>query len=382
MKIDDVTIKNFKSLKDIELKLSNLTLITGVNSSGKSSFIQSLLVFKENFDAITFEINFRDYLELNKENGVRPPKKNASFNGIYLKLGDEKLLLSQESSNNKMTFIINIDKEKVHIDIDKELELEVEGINNPKLDTLNIFNDNNFGYLNTDRTPPAYTFPFSETQIKKGSIGLEGEYTAHYLSENKRQELTVEALQHPESKTLKLLENTYKWMGDISSGVSISASADPSIQSAKLTYQYEYGNDTTSNYSPLNVGFGLTYVLPVIVLILKSKPGDLLIIENPESHLHPKGQSKIAELCSIAAHNGVQIIIESHSDHFLNGLRVATKNKIIAPAESQIYYFEKKKNNLDTVAHSINIDKEGGLNNYPKGFFDEWDDNLDKLLGL
>ncbi len=361
MKIDKVAIKNFKSLKDIELKLSNLTLITGVNSSGKSSFIQSLLVFKENFDAITFEIQLREYLGLNKKNEAKLPKKNASFNGIYLKLGDEKLLLSQESSNNKMEFIINANKKKVHIEINKELE--IYNINNPKIDILNIFNDNNFGYLNTDRTPPAYTFPFSEMQIKKDSIGLEGEYTAHYLSENKHQKLTVEALQHPESKTLQLLENTYKWMGEISRGVSVLASSDPSTQSAKLVYQYEYNNgDTTSYYSPLNVGFGLTYVLPVIVLILKSKPGDLLIIENPESHLHPKGQSKIAELCAIAAHNGVQIIIESHSDHFLNGLRVATKNKIITPEKSQIYYFEKEKNNLDTVAHSINIDRSGHQN--------------------
>jgi predicted ATPase len=57
-----------------------------------------------------------------------------------------------------------------------------------------------------------------------------------------------------------------------------------------------YGGNTTSNYSPLNVGFGLTYVLPVIVLILKAKPGDFIIVENPESHLHPAGASALAEI--------------------------------------------------------------------------------------
>jgi predicted ATPase len=82
MKIDSVEIKNFKSLKDIELKLSNLTLITGVNSSGKSSFIQSLLVFKENFDVITFEMYVNIYL--NEENELMFAKKNASFYGKYL----------------------------------------------------------------------------------------------------------------------------------------------------------------------------------------------------------------------------------------------------------------------------------------------------------
>jgi predicted ATPase len=339
-----------------------------------------LLVFKENFDVITFEMYANIYL--NEENELMFSKKNASFNGTYLKLGDEKLLLNQESSNDKMTFIINLDNKIVHIEINKELEINSLYNHALEYNILDIFDDHNFGYLSTDRVPPAYTFPFSEMQIKNNSIGLEGEYTAHYLSENKHKKLTIEALKHPESTTLQLLENTYKWMGDISSGVTISASADPSTQSVKLSYQYEYGNNTSGNYSPLNVGFGLTYVLPVIVLILKSKPGDLLIIENPESHLHPKGQSKIAELCAIAAHNGVQIIVESHSDHFLNGLRVATKNKIIAPNESQTYFFRKEIDSLDTVVDAINIDNDGNLNNYPKDFFDEWDNNLDKLLGL
>jgi hypothetical protein len=71
------------------------------------------------------------------------------------------------------------------------------------------------------------------------------------LAENRHKSLDIEALKHPESQTLQLLENTYKWLGEISSGISISASADASTQSAKLTYQYEYGGNTTSNYSPL-----------------------------------------------------------------------------------------------------------------------------------
>jgi predicted ATPase len=215
---------------------------------------------------------------------------------------------------------------------------------------------------------------------------VNGEYTAHYLAENRHKSLDIEALKHPESQTLQLLENTYKWLGEISSGISISASADASTQSAKLTYQYEYGGNTTSNYSPLNVGFGLTYVLPVIVLILKAKPGDFIIVENPESHLHPAGQAKIADNFSSSLKNrpnfawavrtlsgkdnslktekSTTIIclvdcptrqknflanrVETHSDHFLNGVRVATKNKVIAPDKSQIYFFEKQKDSLDT----------------------------------
>jgi predicted ATPase len=64
----------------------------------------------------------------------------------------------------------------------------------------------------------------------------------------------------------------------------------------------------------------------------------------------------------------------------LNGLRVATKNKIIAPNESQTYFFRKEVDSLDTVVDSINIDNDGRIDNRPKDFFDEWDKQLDKLL--
>jgi len=76
----------------------------------------------------------------------------------------------------------------------------------------------------------------------------------------------------------------------------------------------------------------------------------------------------------------VQIIIETHSDHFLNGIRVATKKGLLKPEESQIYYFEKAKDSLETVVHSLNIDKEGRIDEWPKGFFDEWDNKLNELL--
>jgi len=120
--------------------------------------------------------------------------------------------------------------------------------------------------------------------------------------------------------------------------------------------------------------------LPIIVAILKAKEGDLLIIENPESHLHPAGQSKIAELCAIASANGVQIIVETHSDHFLNGIRVATKRGLMTPKQSKVYYFRKDKDELETKIDEINIDKNGGIDRYPKGFFDQFDEDLDKLI--
>jgi predicted ATPase len=380
MNINRVKVKNFKSLVDIDLELKNLTIITGVNSSGKSSFIQSLLLFKENYDNILFEPSIRNNCHPDVKYTVKiTPKKKFSFKGKYVNMGDSKILLSQNSSSDLMVFEIEKDKEILNITLEKNMEIKYN--KESKFEILELFNDHKFSYLTTNRTSPASLFPFSK-DINNNSIGIKGEYTTHFLSEYRHQKLKIDKLKHHDSHTSQLLENTEKWLGEISKGILIKASADESTQSSKLAYQYINKDTTSSEYSSLNVGFGLTYALPVIVLILKSKPNDLIIIENPESHLHPAGQSKIAELCAIASANGVQIIIETHSDHFVNGIRVATKQNIIRSNQSQIYYFKKEENELETKVDKINIGKDGSISDYPKGFFDQFDDDLDKLLDL
>lgn len=373
MKINNISINNFKSLKNITVSLSNLTLIAGVNSSGKSSFIQALLLIKENKNTLK-------NLNALGSDQVKNMGLNTILNtGFYTELGNKKQWLSYDSSDDNIYFKLNSEEISLQILIETKSNFELnKSIGDNKL--LNLFDDDCFCYLKTDRASPDNDFPFSEENINKGLIGLKGEYTAHYLAVNNHQILKIDALKHPNSVTNHLLDNVSMWLQEISKGVSVSATPYPDLQRVSLSYQYEYGQNTTAQLSPLNVGFGLTYVLPVIVAILKSKSGDLLIIENPESHLHPKGQAKLAELCAIAANSGVQLIIETHSDHFLNGLRVATKNNVILPEESQIYFLNKKDGELNTNTHAINIDANGKLNDWPTDFFDEWDNQLDKLL--
>jgi predicted ATPase len=159
MKIDSVKVKNFKSLKDIDIKLNNLTLITGVNSSGKSSFIQSLLLFKENLNnIICFGKNFRKNLiakHYNKLNNKTPYDilgivdneiiQQMSFNGDYINAGDPKMLLSQESFGDSMIFEILNNEHKFNISINEQLELKHDKDSDNKI--LEIFNDSTFDYL-------------------------------------------------------------------------------------------------------------------------------------------------------------------------------------------------------------------------------------------
>ena len=364
MKIKRIKIKNFKSLKNINLELSNLTLVTGVNSSGKSSFIQSILLFKQNQE---------------KFYSTRGSKV-TNINDKYVRLGNKQDILYEEAFNEDIKIKILNDKTMYSLEFNninlsiKDIKILAEERDN----LFNIFYDD-FQYISTNRISPSISYVMSEEEVDKNLIGLEGEYTAHYLSNNRHKDIFL-SLKHPKSKTTQLLENVSLWLGEISSNIEVKAKIYDELQQVNLTYSYTYQDNKTREYTPLNVGFGITYVLPIIVAILKAKPNDLLIIENPESHLHPAGQSKIAELCAIASGNGVQIIVETHSDHFLNGIRVATKKGLLTPEQSKVYYFRKDEGELETKIDEIHIDKNGGIDNYPKGFFDQFDDDLDKLV--
>jgi len=383
MKIDKVEIENFKSLKNIKLNLGDLTLITGVNSSGKSSFIQTLLLLKQNESVSNID--------------------ELKLKGEYIKVDDIKNILYQEFIP-KSTY--EIDKKKIEeatiriklignkisselaLDIIKETKEAYKStlhINDNKSTynfqkKMNLFADN-FQFLDTNRIAPQNIYEMSTEHLKNGLLGLKGEYTAHYLNKNKNNKINISALKHSKAITNRLIENVSLWLSEISNGIEISTNIYPELGKVSLLYSYSYGEKRTNSYTPLNVGFGITFVLPIIVAILKAKEGDLLIIENPESHLHPAGQSKIAELCAIASANGVQIIVETHSDHFLNGIRVATKKGLLTPEQSNIYYFRKDKDELETKIDELSIDEEGKINeNWPKGFFDEYRNQLDELL--
>ena len=105
--------------------------------------------------------------------------------------------------------------------------------------------------------------------------------------------------------------------------------------------------------------------------LLTADENGLLLIENPESHLHPKGQKMIADLMARVSSTGTQVICESHSDHIINGLRVAVKENRFPYEELSIIYFSKDKDQLTTTTE-ISADKNGILSEYPAGLLDEW----------
>lgn len=367
--VSNINLSNFKCFRNIALSLANLNLFSGINSMGKSTIIQALLLLRQSFERNS--INEGIYL-----------------NGKYVKIGSGQDLLYSNADNKIISIVIRNNEEKDYIwnliyDSKADfLKLDSNNIFSVKeLESLNLFN-NRFEYIAAERLGPKLSYEKSYYEVHvQNQMGIHGEYAVNYLYDKRNEKIQNPQVKHPEEEEEHLQAQVEKWLSEISPGIRVNFENYQHANSVGLMLKQE-DHESVNYYSTLNVGFGISYVLPVIVALLKARSGDMVIIENPESHLHPKGQRKMGELISRAASGGVQVLVETHSDHVLNGIRLSVKNGHIGPENVKLYYFSKSLQN-GTMLRCIEepkVKKDGRLSFWPEGFFDEWDKAIDELF--
>jgi len=371
--ISNLYIKNFKILKDVDISLSNLNVISGKNSVGKSSLIQALLLLRQSFEKGTLI-----------DSGLL-------LQGDLVKIGKGRDAFTRDAEEEYMQFALHwVDGCELNLSYTYKQKSDLQEVRSvfPKSVTMDnlriqsIFN-NNFSYLSADRITPEDTYPVSDYYVNTlKTLGVRGEYTPHFLTEFEHFIIEEKSILHPSNSSKTLLLQVSAWMSEISDGIKIGTKMIEEINGVSLTYEFVTENGYTDKFSPRNVGFGLTYILPVVTALLSAKKGDILLIENPEAHLHPAGQSAIGKLISLVAQTGVQLFIETHSDHILNGIRTSVAKRNIENTNVALFYFSKDEelNNHEVEITTPFLDEKGRIDEWPKGFFDEWDNQLDNLL--
>jgi len=232
----------------------------------------------------------------------------------------------------------------------------------------------NIHYISADRIGPQEFY--SKTSLTDfPNVGVRGEYTANLLSK-KKNDIVDERLRLPEGLTETVLDQTQSWLSKIFKGGNINVEAlESNIITLKLS------SDASGNfYKPINVGFGYSYALPIIVSGLIAKKGEILIVENPEAHLHPSAQAEIIKFLARVGAAGIQVFIESHSDHILNGLRLSVLEKIIAADEISIIYFSRENETLQIK--NIIVEQDGRIETWPDGFFDQTERDFERLFNI
>ena len=373
--IQNLILNNFKCFDNLELELKPLTLITGINGMGKSSIIQALLMLRQSYDTKFLEAQGKVLL-----NGELVKLVNG--NAIRYALSDSPVItISFEFESDKI-FVANIEAGSKDENLICKINKPVD------FNSIPLFNEE-FIYLDAERLGPRSEYSKSQSHNHKGRLGLgAGELTASYLFKCLRDQIPipVKNLKHPDAESDLIYENVSAWLSEITfEGAQIAAS-EISPDKLELSYSFKKGKFKGYDFSPVNVGFGFSYVLPIILAVLSAKPGSLILIENPEAHLHPAAQSKIGTLLALAADNGIQIIIETHSDHLLNGIRVLVKGDEVfgkvEPDNIVIYYFTSdNEDGIETRFYEkLVIYPDGKMDDWPSGFFDEWENNLSKIV--
>jgi len=353
--IEKVTLKNFKCFIDHSFCFSNLTVFAGSNASGKSSVIQALLLLRQSYES--------KYLE----------KRQLQLNGKLFSVGTVEDLIMEGEENRTITIGVSENGQYEIFDFEYEggkrsgfmLPLKKESVPN-EIDFLST----SFSYLCAERLGPRNLYEISEEILSSRDVGIQGEYTASILEEFGDEPVKNQDLA---GNPMSLKQAIKLWMDKILPGFNYNSNRI--IEADKVSLSF-----ATSRHRirPVNTGFGISYTLPIIVSAMNLPKKSILIIENPEAHLHPAAQSMMGQFLAHAALSGIQLIVETHSDHIINGIRLAIKEKPELSKMAVINSLHTMEGDRENI--EIRIDRDGNLDRSPVGFFDQIETDLMRLF--
>lgn len=349
--INKIEMESMKSIASMSIDIKNFNLFLGTNSSGKSTILQSLLILAQ---AQRLNVN-----EL--------PKPLNILNGPLVSLGHFEEVKSKSTKTGiKITATGNNFKDFVEISED---EVRIEGDELYK--KIKYLGANRIGALDV------YPESFSDSQ----DFDPSGSYLFSYLQNNKKMVLQENIVLNQDGSNTLLVELNF-WLRKI---LQTELQIKDIDQTGIVQITYDVKGNRISN-RPKNLGTGTSFIISILILCLASKEGDIIIIENPELHLHPKAQSVLTEFLIHIAKSGRQLFIETHSDHVFNAVRVAvaldnSSEKMETKNLFGVNFIELNENS-ESINHEIEIAGKGNINNPQKDLFDQFDNDLLRMLGF
>ena len=339
----DLHIEGFKCFEDIHLELNNMTLFTGANASGKSSVIQSLLLLK-----------------YASETGDAKAELNLDETRYAFDFGNADTLINRECKSDSVTIEIDCIG-GVRFDGGKQNQnrkLVTEVIHH---EVLNSFFGNNLTYFSAERQGPRYEYLLR--QLEENNCGCHGENTGNVVNANWN--TRIEGNRLPKQAEQQVLFNIAidQWVDYIFPGISVRVNPVGS-QNFQVMIR-DQNHDVTTNST--NIGFGISYALPILVGTLLADKDSWVVVENPEAHIHAKAQSNMGYFLGMMAAAGLRIVVETHSEHVVNGVRrAAVVGKRLQAEDVNIYFFKGK-----SESELITFDEIGNLSDFPVDFFDQ-----------
>lgn len=351
-----VRLRNFKRFRDSNIPVGDLTILMGTNGAGKSTFIQSLLVARQSHQSRALSDGF---LALSGNLTRIGTGKDVLFEGAGT---DEPVEIEFECEAGSRKISAKYEAQSDRLPLQAAVSLDGYG----------GLGADRFTYLSAERLGPRLSTPLTEADAASSNMGVQGEgalavleYQRSHLLHSDDPRLLVGAARSVE-------DQTQGYLSEISPGARLTLTRHSSLDSVSAAFNFVgEGGVRTAQFRPTNVGFGISYSLPIIVACLTAQPGSVLIVENPEAHLHTVGQRRMTDLLVNTAAAGIQVIIETHSREVFYRARSVVSNEGKLGDRSLLHYF--------SVDGTGDISKLGihtlrpisaSLQDWPQDFFD------------
>lgn len=372
-------LKHFKCFERLRLPLAPLTLLSGTNSSGKSSILQALVLLQQTMR----EHEWSNRLMLNGKS-IRLGAVADVVDHVH---GRRSFEIGLEDGDRNYRWVFTGERTDLSLSA-SEVQTEGQTIENPKFLRFLLPPQTDedhpalafarrilrLTYITAERTGPREIYALEDRQAVN-VVGPAGEHAVSVLNWGRDEavlpELEIEDV--PKTRLRQVQERMARFFPGFAYLLDQVAHANA------VTLLIRTSEDTDF-HRPVNVGFGLTQVFPIVVAALSAGKEDILLVENPGVHLHPAGQAMMGRFLAEVARAGVQVILESHSDHILNGIRRAVKSGVIPPDRVALHFFQARTPD-DSQVISPQLDETGNIDHWPAGFFDQFDKDMDYFAG-
>ena len=371
--IKNLKIYAFKSIKDLEFDCSALNLFVGTNSSGKSSCLQALLLYEQNL------------------------KMRAGLNGNYISLGEFREIRNNYMPREDIRIQLdgnNVDGEEFTDGLrltetedgyETVREFDPKKVNKPCGPESESQFYTEFHYLSCHRIGALDIYQRNVNHYSK--FGSNGEFALDYLLDHGTDLVGEELCEDSENISRTLLDQVNYWLKYII-GTELSLREIQKTNCLQVTYNNNPANSNSDAMyrRPVNIGSGVSYLISIIIACLGSCENSLIIMENPEIHLHPKAQARLTELLYRTACSGRQLFVETHSDHIFDGLRVGISSRGWQQDKIRVNFLAMSKD-YETCCNPIRFGEFGKIwGENPdmnlKDLFDQFEIDLDLMLGI
>lgn len=371
-----VDLQHFKCFELLRLPLGSLTLLTGPNASGKSSVLQALVLLHQTMRqhewSTRLMLNGPD-LRLGTVSDV-VDKVHGRFT-FEIGLVDADVSCHWSFTGDRVEMSMLVDRVAVDSSVIERPQvlrylLPIE----EKDAALVAHRLRGLTYITAERVGPREVYTLEDRQAAP-VVGPIGEHAVSVLHWG-RDERVLDELALPGVPATRL-HQVGERMRMLFPGCALTTVQVPQVNAVTLGLRT---SDDTDFHRPIHAGFGITQILPIIIAALSANKDDILLIENPEVHLHPAGQALVGQFLADVARAGVQVILETHSDHVLNGIRRSVKAGRLEAEQVAIHFFRPRSDKAAQVL-SPQLDGEGNIDTWPEGFFDQFDNDMNYFAG-